>query len=237
MSYRQDGDRSDAFDALLAIGRSGSLNIEENRHPRLDHDPMIFVVGWQFLLQDGLDRAVVFHDSLLPENRGFSPTVTAVLTGSEYVGVSAIRPTKGRDAGPILGSRMVSVPAGSNLKSVLELQSRAMVDLAMEIIELTSHGNLVGTPQDEAQATYSQWRDAFDYFIDWRRPSEEILRHIRAHGYPYGGARSILNDQLIIIEGARLGPDIAFAIRGSGEALGDRWSTRLSYLRNGYALD
>ena len=53
------------------------------------------------------------------------------------------------------------------------------------------------------------------------------------NGHPYGGARSILNDQLIIIEGARLGPDIAFAIRGSGEALGDRWSTRLSYLRNG----
>ena len=67
-----------------------------------------------------------------------------------------------------------------------------MVDLAMEIVELTSHGSLVGTPQDEAQATYSQWRDAFDYFIDWRRPSEEILRHIHAHGYPYEGAKSVL---------------------------------------------
>jgi methionyl-tRNA formyltransferase len=217
VTYRQDGDRSDAFDMMLAMARSGGITIEENHHPQLDRDPLIFVVGWQFLLHDGLDRTVVFHDSLLPKSRGFSPTVTAMLKSAEFVGVSAIRPAKGRDDGPILGSRTVSVPAASNLKSVLELQSRAMVDLAKEIIERTSHGNLVGTLQDEAQATYSLWRDAFDYFIDWRRSSEEILRHIQAHGYPYEGARGVLNDQLIMIQGARLGPDVAFAIRDPGK--------------------
>jgi len=217
VTYRQAGDRSDAFDALLAMGQNGRLIIEENRHPRLARDPLIFVVGWQFLLQDGLDRAVVFHDSLLPKNRGFSPTVTTMLKASELVGVSAMRPAKGRDDGPILGNRTISVPPGSDLKSVVELQSRAMVDLAMEIIERASHGNLVSTPQDEVKATYSLWRDAFDYFIDWRRSSEEILRYVQAHGYPYEGARGVLNDQLITILAASLGPDIAFAIRDPGK--------------------
>jgi methionyl-tRNA formyltransferase len=217
ISYRQEGDDSDAFGALLSIGQSDGLLVEENRHPRLDHDPLIFLVGWQFLLRSGLERAIVLHDSLLPKNRGFSPTVTSMLTNSKFVGVSAIRPAKGRDDGPILGSRAISYTAGSDLKSVLELQAEAMVSLASDIIERTANGDLAETQQDNAQASYNLWRDAFDYFIDWRRSSEDILRHIQAHGYPYQSAMGVLNDRVITIVQARLGPDVVFELRDPGK--------------------
>jgi methionyl-tRNA formyltransferase len=217
ISYRQEDDVSDAFGTLLAIGQSDGLLIEENHYPRLDRDPLIFLVGWQFLLQSSLERAVVFHDSLLPKGRGFSPTVTAMLTNSGFVGISAIRPAEGRDDGPTLGSRAVSYPTGADLKSVLELQVRAMVGLATDIIESASKGDLVATQQDSLQASYSLWRDAFDYFIDWRRSSEDILRHIQAHGYPYRGAMGVLNGHVIMIVRAKLGSDVVFEIRDPGK--------------------
>ena len=74
-----------------------------------------------------------------------------------------------------------------------------------------------GTPQDHSKATYSIWRDADDYWIDWTQDSETIERTIRALGKPYLGARSRLNDKTIIISESVVEPDICFAIRQPGK--------------------
>ena len=47
--------------------------------------------------------------------------------------------------------------------------------------------------QDEAQASYSIWRDEDDYQIDWTADAMEIRRFIDAVGYPYQGASSYIN--------------------------------------------
>ena len=217
VSYPQQGDESDSFNALLALGRSHDVAVEDNRHPLLDQDPLIFVVGWQFMLSAGLDRSIVFHDSLLPKFRGFSPTVTALLMGADAAGVTAFRPDSGRDCGAILGSRTVRIVPGSTLRAAFELQAQAMVDLAIEIIKRTANGTLVATAQQGGEATYSLWRDQFDYFIDWRRSSEEVLRHINAHGFPYAGAKAVLDGQVLTIVRASPGPNMAFAVQNPGK--------------------
>jgi methionyl-tRNA formyltransferase len=217
VSYRQEGDESDSFDRLRELGRKYEVCVEEGRHPRLDQDALVFLVGWQFLLREGLDRCVVLHDSLLPHLRGFSPTVTALILGVETIGVTAIRPDNGLDSGPICGTRDIRVSPGANLHAVLELQSRAMIDLALEILQKTSDGTLVEKPQSLAQATFSLWRDSYDYFIDWRRGAPEILRHVNALGFPYEGAKGIINDQVVTIQRASLGSDFVFAIRDPGK--------------------
>jgi methionyl-tRNA formyltransferase len=93
----------------------------------------------------------------------------------------------------------------------------AMVALALQITEQAHRGELYTESQKEAAATYSIWRDTFDYFIDWRRDAQQIIRQINFVGYPYEGARAVLRDRILSIVKAQLGPDIPFVIRDPGK--------------------
>src|SRR4051794_720094 len=64
----------------------------------LQRASLVFVAGWQYLIAHELERLVVFHDSLLPELRGFAPTVTALICGKPRIGVTAFRPVEAFDA-------------------------------------------------------------------------------------------------------------------------------------------
>jgi methionyl-tRNA formyltransferase len=217
VSYQQSGDRSNAFDKLVELSRAHGICFEEARHPRLDADCLVFVVGWQFLLSEVVERCIVFHDSLLPKLRGFSPTISALLSGENVIGVTAFRPIPAVDSGPVYGSRAVRVPPRASLQTVFDLQTTAMIELALEIAERAHLGDLQPCAQDENAATYSLWRDDFDYFIDWRRSAPEIMRQIEFVGFPYDGAKAVFGDRLLVIVKARLGPDINFAIRDPGK--------------------
>jgi methionyl-tRNA formyltransferase len=157
------------------------------------------------------------HDSLLPQLRGFAPTVTAMLLGSEAIGVTAIRPDAGADSGPIYGSRSIKIAPGASLQSILESQVRGMVDLAIEIIQRATTGALTSRAQDHGAATYSLWRDDYDYFLDWRLSAADILRHVQALGFPYDGAKGVLNNQVVTIRRASIGPELVFALRNPGK--------------------
>src|SRR5262249_41252840 len=140
-TYQQVGDMSESFNAIVALAREHGIAAEDNRHPVVNEDDrLVLLVGWQFKLRDGLDRCIVLHDSLLPRDRGFSPTVTAWLVGSGTLGVSAIQPDEETDSGAIHGSRSVAVPPGTSLKIALELQATATVELALEILGAAATG-------------------------------------------------------------------------------------------------
>jgi hypothetical protein len=95
VTYPQAGDQSGAFESLVRLCGSHGIGVEESRRPRVDSERLVFLVGWQFLLGEGHERCVVFHDSLLPKLRGFSPTVNALLRGEEIIGVTAFRRRRG----------------------------------------------------------------------------------------------------------------------------------------------
>ena len=217
VSYKQVGDQSNAFERLVDFTRSQKIPFEEARNPSLNNDKLVFLIGWQFILGDSLERCIVFHDSLLPMFRGFAPTITALLRGDEQIGVTAFRPCAGIDTGPIYGRRTVRVPSGASLRAVLDLQTIAMIELALEVGQRASRGDLDAFPQDETAVTYSLWRDSFDFFVDWRRDAPQILRHINCVGFPYDGAKAVIADRILTIVKARLGPDISFAIRDPGK--------------------
>jgi methionyl-tRNA formyltransferase len=218
ITYKQVGDQSGAFEGLVELTLFHGIPLEETCYPALESADLIYLVGWQFLVNDGLERCIVFHDSLLPMFRGFAPTVTALLRGDSEIGVTAFRPKAGGiDTGPICGRRTVRIPQGASLQTVLDLQTTAMIELALELEERAGRGELDTWPQDDSAATYSLWRDAFDYFIDWRQDSTHVLRQINAVGFPYDGAKAVLHDRVITILKARAGPDLAFALREPGK--------------------
>src|SRR5688572_30443812 len=52
---------------------------------------LMFVVSWRYIIpkkvyQIARSGTFVFHDSLLPEYRGFAPTVWAILNGEDHTG-------------------------------------------------------------------------------------------------------------------------------------------------------
>ncbi len=217
VSYRQPDDKSNSFDRLSELSGNFGIAFEESKRPDITGDAPVFLVGWQFLLHHGLDRCIVLHDLLLPDLRGFTPTVSALILDLDVIGVTALRPDEGIDTGPICGRRSVSISSGTSIREALELQSGAMVDLAMEILQRVPDGTLVEQTQDQSSGTLSLWRDEYDYFIDWRTSSLEVLRFVRALGFPYSGAKGVIDDQIVTIQNATAGPDLVFAIRNPGK--------------------
>jgi methionyl-tRNA formyltransferase len=220
-TYRQENDRSGAFDRICTLCHSLSMPIAEGRRPTIDDlrdAELVFLVGWQYLLPFADSRLIVFHDSLLPRYRGFAPTVTSLIAGDEVVGVTAFHPAEGVDSGPIVAQARLPVCVPARIEEVQKRQAELMVDLAVELVDKKNAGNLATHPQDGIQASYSLWRDAEDYFIDWSWTAEKIRRFVYAVGYPYEGAHTIVEDQVAIIEDCAVNPDdLPFPIRQPGK--------------------
>ena len=56
---------------------------------------IIFVVSWRYMIPSTIYNkakigSYLFHDSLLPEYRGFSPTVWSIINGKKYTGVTLL---------------------------------------------------------------------------------------------------------------------------------------------------
>lgn len=217
VTYRQVGDVSGAFDRLQEVCKIHKLPIEQSKRPDISSDRLVFLFSWQFLLDSDLQKCIVFHDSLLPLLRGFSPTVTTILLDERIIGVTAMQPMAGVDTGPVYATRAAERAPGMDLKTSLDMQTNLAVELALDILEQAKNGPLIAQPQSDARATYSLWRDEFDYFIDWRRSAESIAAQVRAVGYPFDGAKAILVDQLVRIDAVSVGPDLPFAIRDCGK--------------------
>lgn len=103
-SYPQRDDFSGSFARIETFCRNNAIQLEEERRPAIAPRTRTFLVGWQYLFDGPSDSIVVFHDSLLPEYRGFAPTVTALITGARQIGVTAFRPDEGSRYRPGLSS-------------------------------------------------------------------------------------------------------------------------------------
>jgi hypothetical protein len=200
ISYDEKDDASEAFLKLAQRAAFLGSAFEESRRPALAAGEMALVVGWQYLLDAPAAEIVVFHDSLLPRYRGFAPTVTALLNGDGEIGVTALRPEAGVDSGAIYAQKSFAVSYPAKIAAILERQSNLMADLAVDLLVAFRSGALSATPQDEAAATLSVWRDADDYWIDWKSDADAIRRFVDAIGHPYPGARSYCGETPLIIE-------------------------------------
>lgn len=158
-------------------------------------------IGWKKLIQfDESQHLIVFHDSILPRLRGFNPLVTALINGDSEVGVTALFASKEYDRGDIIDVEKINIAYPLKIERAIAMISECYAILGNKIIsQLISDQIVHSQKQDDAKATYSLWRDEDDYFIDWNADAEKISRHIDAVGFPYGGAKTLLNDETITI--------------------------------------
>lgn len=217
VTYRQPDDASDGFERIHAAAAASGIALDVARRPDFPPLSLVFMVGWQFLVPPSAATVIVFHDSLLPKLRGFAPTVTALILGHETIGVSALSPVDEVDAGPLAGQASFRIAYPIKIAAALEIQARLMVQLAAEIAGRFASGTLAFTAQSDADATYSIWRDAADFEIDWTRPADEIARLVDAVGFPYDGARTTVAGQTLIVDDVAVLPDLRFALRAPGK--------------------
>lgn len=173
---------------------------------------LLFAVSWRYLVPSAVYArcqrgAFIFHDSLLPQYRGFAPTVWAIINGEPRSGVTLFQIAEEVDAGGIIDQYVVPLGPDVYIADVMEQVTRAYLLLLERNIDTLLYGDIHAVPQDEAQATYTCKRLPDDNVIDWTHSSEQIYNLIRAVSYPYPGAFTSFRDQKLFIWAAQPVPE------------------------------
>ncbi|HUN01303.1 MAG TPA: formyltransferase family protein [Niabella sp.] len=178
-------------------------------------------VSWRWMIKlDNSCKLIVLHDSLLPKYRGFAPLVNQLIKGENTVGVTALLASEEYDKGNIIGQESIEVKYPIKIQEAIELISPLYAMLVNKILqEIKTGKEISGLPQKEEEASYSLWRDDFDYRIDWNEDAAEIVRFIHAVGYPYTGAQTLLNGNPVRVADAEEVPDVDIEIRQPGKVI------------------
>lgn len=160
---------------------------------------LVVAISWRWLLIDFNVKVIVFHDSLLPKYRGFNPLVSCLIEGERQIGVTALIANDEMDAGNIVGQKSIDISYPIKIKDAIDLISVLYAQLLDDVLEDFCNKKLIEIPQDHNSATFSLWRNAEDYKIDWSENSSKILRLINAVGFPYNFASTIYNEQEISV--------------------------------------
>lgn len=219
VSYKPKYDRSNSFEKIASLASRFRLAFVESKSEPIDPKSLTFLVGWQFLVKKTNENTVVFHDSLLPSLRGFSPTVTALINGQKRIGVSALLPREEADTGPVIAKKAFSIRYPIKIYEALCLQATQMAAIAYDLTTHRGPLSVLAESQDERRATYSLWLEPRDFFIDWNRSAPELKRMIDAFGYPYTGARTRSDSLELVIDDANVVADQKIENREPGKVV------------------
>jgi len=169
---------------------------------------LMFVVSWRYVIPAsvyGKARlgAFVFHDSLLPEYRGFSPTVWAMINGEDHTGVTLFEVAEETDAGDIVDQERVPIGPDDTISAVIERVTQTYLVLLERNLAALVRGTQARHPQDHSRATYTCKRLPEDNQIVWSDSSDRIYNLIRATGSPYSGAYTCLSGKKLYVWSAR----------------------------------
>lgn len=214
--------KSDFSEEIIELAKNSNLKFfTRGEGPVVDKDKYVIAISWRWMINHPINKLVVFHDSILPKYRGFSPLVNMLINGEPQIGVSAIFGATEYDKGELISQKISSVEYPITISEAINLNNKNFVKLVEEIIhKISNDESLIGVPQKEADASYSIWRDDDDYEIDWTNSSFKIKRLIDAVGYPYLGARtSTTKGEKIRVLKAEIVDDVHCELRHVGKVI------------------
>jgi Methionyl-tRNA formyltransferase len=179
-------------------------------------------IGWKYLIPLDINKylrnnLIVFHDSLLPAYRGFTPTPTAVICNENRIGMSVIYAVDEVDQGPVILQKSFMLDSKMYIREIIDMQSELYKEAVIDLIKMINQNTISAVPQDENEASYSIWRDTEDCRIDWSMSSLEIYNLIRAVGYPYNGAFTFMGDEKLTVLKSEMVEDLNFVRRDCGK--------------------
>jgi methionyl-tRNA formyltransferase len=187
----------------LRTGEFGAWVREQNV------DVALVVAYGRILPRDVLDAprlgCVNVHASLLPKYRGAAPITWAVVNGERESGVTLMLLDEGMDTGDTLG--FFPTPIGEN-ETAGELGERlATIGAAAVRAELPRYvrGELVRTPQDDAQATLAPMLTKEDGRLDFGKSAQRVHDHVRGMS-PWPTAFTELGGKIVKVHETRIAP-------------------------------
>ncbi len=173
----------------------------------LQADGIVTAAFGQFLptkLLDAHDFAVNVHASLLPKYRGGAPIHYALINGDERAGVTLMEMVKEMDAGDMIASDSILIEETDNVGTLFEKLAVVGRDLLLEALPHYLSGQLVPTPQDPSQVTFSPNISPEEERLDWTKSARAIFNHIRgmnpwpvAHTIWRGGRFKVYESQVV----------------------------------------
>jgi methionyl-tRNA formyltransferase len=120
------------------------------------------------------------HASLLPRWRGAAPIQRALLAGDRDTGITIMQMDEGLDTGPILLQEKVSIAANATGSGLSAELARLGARLVLAALEGVAEGRLAARPQPQAGVTHAPKINREEGRLDWRLPSDELERRVRA---------------------------------------------------------
>lgn len=204
---------SDSHTKIINFCARNNILLYDNKnfdYDTLDTVEKVFVVGWQFLIKKRLEKFIVFHDSFLPEKKGFCPVVSSLLDQAEYLGASCFSPICERDSGELLCRIKRSISYPIKIKDAFDCVVDMFIEMFNDLLN-DKLPELVCT--DSCVPSYSVWRDEEDLRIDWKKSSPQIKQMVYSLGYPYVGSSSLYDGNLIYIQDVDIVPDLNISNR------------------------
>lgn len=178
-----------------------------------------FAIGWRWIIKS-CENLIVLHDSILPKYRGFAPLVNSLINGEKCLGVTALFASEEYDKGDIIYQKSIEIAYPMKINEAIKKVSNLYEDIVILISKKIFTNNYLGAiKQNDELASYSLWRDKEDYYINWNQSSEEIKRFIDAVGYPYDGAKCMMDDEEIIINEVSIINDLKIENRQIGKVI------------------
>jgi len=168
-----------------------SLASIRSLHP----DVIVTAAYGQILPQALLDipriGSLNIHASLLPRWRGAAPIHRAIMHGDKETGVAVMEMVLALDAGPVYGVRKTPIRPDDDVQSVHDRVADLGAALLLAVLPGYTAGTLQPVQQVDDGVTYAHRILREDEFIDWNRPAQDVLNHIRGLS-PWPGATADL---------------------------------------------
>ncbi len=207
---------NDYYDEIKNLCIKNKINFFDRLSKKKCLSDYSIAIGWRWLIKD-VDNLIILHDSILPRYRGFAPLVNCLINGEKKIGVTALLANDEFDKGDILLQNVLDITYPIKISKAIDIISKEYSKIVLNLLD--NFDQITPKPQSEEDATYSLWRDLKDYFIDWNWSSEKVKRFVDAVDYPYGGARTKINDTIIRINDVEIIKDVYIENRDVGKIL------------------
>jgi len=121
------------------------------------------------------------HPSLLPEYRGPSPVVSAILDGKTSTGVTLMQMDEGLDTGPIIDQEQLKLNITGSAEEFTEKLFAMGGELLIKNLPNLISGNMILRQQTNSLATTTKLVKKSDGLINWNDTAEHIIRMERAY--------------------------------------------------------
>lgn len=164
----------------------------------------IFSVNYLYLIEIDLIKTAKkyclnIHGALLPQFRGRTPHVWAIIKGETESGITVHNIVPECDAGDVVYQEKVLISKEMTGGELLAHFNERYPPIVLEVIEKAFKNQLTFTKQDESKSSYFGKRTPEDGEIDWNLKGNDIYNWVRAQTAPYPGAFSFFNGKKVII--------------------------------------